>query len=480
MRSLRTFACAVLFLVIPMHSQTQSVRWFEASSGNFLLFTDTSEAKGQRLLTDLELRLAAFQTAFGPAPKRQFPIEVFLFKHSEDFISAAPSGSGVDMYSSAFFMNGPDRVFVVAQDKSPEDIANDIGHTLGHLFLNRMVLWHPFWLEEGAAEFFRKAGRSPDTKRVMPEDRIGVTDLVRIVPSSTYKDSDPAGPFRIQAYRLLRLVLDENASELRSYVNALKPESGRDATPAINESAMTDRLNQYTETRSPMGVGMPEIQVREIPAESVSVHRGDLLVAARQTLGAGTLYEGKSDEARAARAILGKIVSGSESIPVMERAARDFPDRGLVQFHFGSIASSDGGVVESQVQALRRAVQLLPLMGRAHAELARVLLLTGRADETLPLLDRAVSLEPEFADRFYLLRAECLLALHRYDESSRIARFAGTLPHADRASATLFDKGIALVDKKIQDIRDAAEQLKVEELRTSVQTSCGATSCGSD
>jgi len=469
MRSLRTFACALLFFVIPMHAQAPNVRWFEASSGNFRLFTDTSEVKAQRLLADLELRLVAFQSALGPVPKRQFPIEVFLFKHTEDFVSSAPSGSGVDMYSNAFFVTGPDRMFVVAQDKSPEDIANDIGHTLGHVFLNRAVMWHPFWLEEGAGELFRKAGRGPDGKRVPPEDRNEVADLLRIVPSATYKDSDPAGPFRIQSYRLLRLVLEENAAALRAYVNALKTEAGSDAKLAIKEDAMTERLNQYTETRFPMGTGTPEIQVREVPADRMSIHRGDLLVASRQTLAAGNWYEGNSDEARAARAVLGKIVGGTESIPILERVARDFPDRGLVQFHFGNIASSDGAVVELQVQALRRAVQLLPLMGRAHAELARVLTITGRAEEALPSLDRAVSLEPEFADRFYLLRAESLLALRRYDESSRIAKFAGTLPHADRVSAAQFDQGVALVDKKIQEIRDSAERVQVDELRSSIQ-----------
>src|SRR5206468_4050997 len=141
---------------------------------------------------------------FGTVPLRQFPVEILLFNHSEDFISSAPAPVPPDtqtglLYTSAYFLKGPDRDFVVAQDKSPEDIDNDIGHALGHVFFDRLVLWRPFWLEEGAAEFFRKTGRNPESKRILPDDRISAADILKIVPSGSFKDSDPAGPFRIQA-----------------------------------------------------------------------------------------------------------------------------------------------------------------------------------------------------------------------------------------------------------------------------------------
>jgi hypothetical protein len=29
---------------------------------------------------------------------------------------------------NAYLLTGPDRVFIIAKDKSPEDIANDVGH----------------------------------------------------------------------------------------------------------------------------------------------------------------------------------------------------------------------------------------------------------------------------------------------------------------------------------------------------------------
>jgi len=472
MNPFRALACAVLLLVLPCGGQAQTVRWFEVTSGNFILFTDTTEAKGRRLLTDLEQRIAPFQSAFGVVPKRQFPIEILLFKHTEDFLSSAPHvtppETGIDAYNSAYVLRGADRVFIVAQDNSPDDIANEVGHELGHLFLDRMLLWRPFWLEEAAAEYFRKVGRNPEGKRIVPADRIPVGDILTIVPSGTYKDSDPAGPFRIQSYRFLRIVLEEHAGELRAYLNALKSENGHDSRLAIDEGKATEQLNQFVDTRIPPGAAATDIQSREITRDIVSVHRGDVFAAAHQNTPASKWYEGDSADARAARAIFAKLISGSEAVPLLTRAVTDFPDRGLVQYHFGTIESQDPTVITNQIAALERAVQLLPLMGRAHAELARVLTIGFQAAEALPLLDRAVSLEPEYADRFYILRAETLVALHRYDEAYKTAKLAAALPHTDRTAAAIYNQKAVLLDQKIQDIRIEAERLQVNQLLDTV------------
>jgi TonB family protein len=472
MNPFRAFACALLLLVLPCSGQAQNVRWFEITSGNFILFTDTSEAKGRRLVTDLEQRIASFQNAFGVVPKRQFPVEILLFKHTEDFLSSAPPvtppDTGIDSYSSAYILRGADRVFVVAQDNSPDDIANAVGHELGHLFLDRTVLWHPFWLEEAAAEYFRKVGRNPDGKRIVPADRIPVSDILTIVPSGTYKDSDPAGPFRIQSYRVLRIVLEERAAELRTYINALKSENGRDSRLSIDAGKATEQLNQFVDTRIPPGVAATDIQSREISPAVASVHRGDVMVAAHKNIQASQWYEGDSDDSRAARAVFAKLTNGSEAVPLLMRAVADFPDRGLVQYHFGTIESQDPTVITNQIAALERAVRLLPLMGRAHAELARVLTIGFQAAEALPLLDRAVALEPEYADRFYILRAETLVVLHRYDDAYKTAKLAAALPHADRAAAATYNQKAVLLDQKIQDIRIEAERLQVNQLLETV------------
>src|SRR5688572_235641 len=126
----------ILLCVFPLQAQAQETndaRWFEVSSPNFVLFTDTSEAKGRRLLTDFEGRIGAFTAVFGPLPQRQFPIHIFLLNRTEDFVAGVPIGGTATIDKSAYVQKGPDRVFVIARDRSPEDIADDVGHALGHV-----------------------------------------------------------------------------------------------------------------------------------------------------------------------------------------------------------------------------------------------------------------------------------------------------------------------------------------------------------
>src|SRR5438309_11246198 len=114
----------LLFARIPA-AHAKDTKWFEFSSDHFLLFTDTSEAKGRRLVADFENRVAAISDAFGKVPPRSFPIEVFLFNNEQDFTDASPRPKSEDEpRKNAYLLRGPDRFFIVAKDKSPDDIAN--------------------------------------------------------------------------------------------------------------------------------------------------------------------------------------------------------------------------------------------------------------------------------------------------------------------------------------------------------------------
>src|SRR5215813_1508939 len=83
------FALPFIFALSP-RMRAKDTKWFEVSSDHFLLFTDTTEMKGRRLVSDFEDRIAAFSQAFGKLPPRQFPIEILLFKEEQDFIEAIP------------------------------------------------------------------------------------------------------------------------------------------------------------------------------------------------------------------------------------------------------------------------------------------------------------------------------------------------------------------------------------------------------
>src|SRR5688572_5253346 len=84
MRIRFNLACAVLLLALSLPAKAADPVWIQLSSPNFVLYTDTTEIKGRRLLEDFEGRFAALETVIGGIPQRQFPIQVFLFSKKED------------------------------------------------------------------------------------------------------------------------------------------------------------------------------------------------------------------------------------------------------------------------------------------------------------------------------------------------------------------------------------------------------------
>jgi len=126
--------------------------WTEVGSENFLLYTNTDVSKGTRLLGDLEARYAAFSRVFFPLEPRQFRIRVLLVDGRQEFQNFVPEA--VQIHDrSAYLVQGPGGPFLLARDEDPSDIADDAGHSLGHLILSRAVLWTPFWLQEGVGEY---------------------------------------------------------------------------------------------------------------------------------------------------------------------------------------------------------------------------------------------------------------------------------------------------------------------------------------
>ena len=463
-------ALLLLSMLIPV-LHAKDPKWFEVSSEHFLLFTDTNEAKGRRLISDFENRVAAFSQAFGKVPARQFPIEIFLFNNEQDFIEALPHGQGEEqLKKAAYLLRGPDRTFIVAKDKSPDDIANDAGHALGHVLFERYVLWRPFWLAESAAEYIRKAGRSADTKAVSEQEGFSAGDVVTIVPSATYNDDDPGGAFRTESYRLLRILLDEKPDLIRQYLQSLRMESEHAPVIDIDAQAMDSRLKSYVETPLKMPPVTAAVKSSEADMARLAIHRGDLLLATERQADASRWYNADSKDARAARAIITRFSRpAAEATRVLDRSARELPENGLVQYHFGAMELQDKKDIHAQALALERAVQLLPLLGRAYGELARVYALDGQPEKSLPAIGKALDLEPEFADRFYQIRAEVEVTLGQSDRAFRDINIAADLPHSGRSAAEHYSVWISVIQRKIEYARREIDQRKLDEIRQEVR-----------
>jgi hypothetical protein len=290
-------------MVLSPSLRAKESKWFEVSSEHFLLFTDTNEMKGRRLVTDFETRLATFSQAFGKLPPRQFPIEIFLFNEEQDFIEALPHLQGplaeVQLKKPAFLFRGPDRTFIIAKDKSPDDIANEIGHALGHVLIERYTTWRPFWLSEGAAEYVRKIGRSADTKGITEEEGFSAADMFTIVPSATYIDTDPPTAFRTESYRLVRFLLEQKTDAFRQYLQSLRTASDKPPKIAINGDDIDADFKHYTETPLKALSVTAAVKSSEADTAKLAIQRGDVLLATGREADASRWYNADSSDARA-------------------------------------------------------------------------------------------------------------------------------------------------------------------------------------
>jgi len=201
----------------------------------------------------------------------------------------------------------------------------------------------------------------------------------------------------------------------------------------------------------------------------MSIHRGDLLLAANKTSDAASWYQGDNAPARAARATLARFSrSGGEPIRLLARAAAEMPDNGLVQFHTGSVETKDSDDLKLQAAALSRAITVLPRLGRAYGQLARVNTMLGNAEEALTQIDRALELEPEFADQFLIIRAEALLSLNRFGESAAAGKLAADLPHSDLSVD--YDVKSAEMVRRAEEARRELEGRQLQAIRDKVQS----------
>ena len=476
----RHLTLALYLLAIPAPAAAGD--WIEVASENFVLCTDTDARKAMRLLQDLEARYAAFSTAFLPLGPRQFPIQVFLMDKRDELRDSVPESvlkrigellgdPRLVADRSGYLVYSPTETFILTRDHDPSGIADDVAHSFGHLLLARSTLWHPFWLQEGVGEYMRMLGRGRGHDAVSADDAYSVEDLLRIVPGEDYDDLEDGGVFRRQSYHLVRILMEHYNDQFHSYLRALGEEEGSRALPELDESDVEEKLSSYTDTALSLMPVDVSAAAREMSAAESARRRADMLVKSGRHRAATYLYEESStDGARVGMAILSRLQRESAAARrSLELLSREFSEAGLLHYHLGTMRAETDEQRKTQIAALERAVELMPRMGRALAELAFLYAVDGRPEEALPLLDRAIDVEPESADRSYEVLAEAKMLLGDYTRAAEAAAIAAELPHHDPASREHFSLLVRAFYRRMDLHRRAAEAERVDELRREVE-----------
>jgi TonB family protein len=477
-------ACLILVTSIQNQAWAQSgdVSWIEAGSEHFVVLTDTDEEKAVRLLRDLESRYVAFSDTIFPVEPREFRIKVILFDVRTDFESVLPDSvkTGIDLTDtpiperSAYLFQGITDVFIVARDRPVDELIDDVGHSLGHLLLSRSVMWQPFWLLEPSGEFVRLSGRDDGDDGVDPEEAYPLEDLITIVASEEFDDLGDGGAFRRQSYNLLRILLRDHRNVLDSYINDLREANGYDAEQVL-EPLVFEALEKETLDYRDPGPGLRELEFEpslgEVsPAESDTIV-GDLVAGTGQVNRARAYYQAsRSDEARLGLAILGN--RGADQAGArrgFQQLITELPDSGLAHYYFGMLGADTDAERRSQIEALERAIELMPLMGRAYAELGFLYVEDGRPEDAIRVAERGVGLEPEFADRAFEVMALAWFELGDDDLTREFAESAATLPHKDPSTLEHYRLLVPDVYRRLEGRRREQEALRVDELRREVQ-----------
>jgi TonB family protein len=81
----------------------------------------------------------------------------------------------------------------------------------------------------------------------------------------------------------------------------------------------------------------------------------------------------------------------------------------------------------------------------------------------------ALTLEPEYADRFYAIRADVQVALGNLDDAFRDVNIATELPHPDRSALEKYGLKVTDVRKRIEAVRREAAARELDDLRSVVR-----------
>jgi TonB family protein len=481
------FAIAALMCALATTSegtaQSRDERpWIELTTKHFVLLTDADEEKGRRVLDDFESRYAAYESTIFPLEPRQFPIRVFLFDVLQDFETFLPDSVKTQLNlrnnpvpeRSAYLFRGATHSFIALRDRGVDTLSDDVGHSLGHLFLARSVLWQPFWLQEGVGEFVRMLGQGGGEDPVEAEDAYRLDEILEIVPSESFNDIGDGGAFRLQSYHLFRVLMEDHAQTLASYVESLRFADGYNPELQLDEALFEDlqsRVLQYEDRGIPLTELEVEVTVRNVSVADADRAKGDLAAAAGLNNFARAHYQqSRTDEARLGLALLSRREQQTESIRLgLEQLTRELPDSGLAHYHFGSLDAATPEERRLQITAMERSIELLPLMGRAYAHLGALYVEEGRPDDAIQLAKRAIALEPEFADRAFEVIMEARLMLGDNDAATEAAETAATLPHWDPGTLEHYAMLVPELYRTLEQIRRAEDSNRLEELRREVE-----------
>lgn len=382
-------------------SDEKTSRWTVVREGTISVYSDAGADTAARTLERVRTMAELFEQFGRPAVLR--PVRILVFRRTSEFEQYRPSPISV-----GFFQSGAEGDWIVFPAAATDRV---LLHEFTHLLLNRTTGPLPQWLEEGLAEFFsttRVQGRFVEFGLPIPEHQRNL----RMMPSMPaeeltaarktgvhYQDPYQASRFYATAWMLVHMLYSEPRyyAHMPAFVQAIDRLSGSDTNilqvfRSTFGVTMDRALGEARDRaiRGNLGTGPNrriEIDRLSLPPAAAPVAVSALDIASLQ---ADLLLDcGKTSLATAKYE---SIIKDTER-PAVRSASRGYLAlaKGANQEAMSSFAAAiSEGSTDPRV-VLEYAMLIRDAQGRA----AR--------DTVTALLEKAVALDPNFAEVLFLL-----------------------------------------------------------------------------
>ncbi len=385
-------------------------RWVELQSPHFSVITDAGEKRGREVALRFEQMRAVFGGLLVKAKVSQsVPLEIIAFRSTKELRQFAPLWNGKPTEVSGLFAAASDRDYIMV-DLSVEDPWEVVFHEYGHQLLNsNTTVGSPLWFDEGFAGYFstikmegKKAsvGQIPREAAVLLQSGLMKTrDLFEVGHHSRVynENGDHRSVFYMQSWLVVHWLYDtKQIPKVADYIAALADGAtvddavqkafGMDTArfdKEIRQYLASNRMGYYT-LPTPEGIEstgysvtpLKELETKAILAD-VHLHSEDYREQAFQ-------------EAQ-------EVLAADPNNEIALRATgyyymlkHDYEKAGE---YFSQAATENSK--DSRTHYLA-AMLLNRESGGTEVELSK-------AQEMKAHLERAIALDPEYADAYYLL-----------------------------------------------------------------------------
>jgi tetratricopeptide (TPR) repeat protein len=439
-------------LLLPVSAAVSAEQqWIQVTSSNFELFTTAGEKRAREAVLHFEQVRSFFLKATGLNPSSKGRVRIVAFQSDKEY-----KPYRVNEGTAAYAGGGRDRDEIVTRSIEVENYRLAV-HEYIHILLKP---WQnlPLWLNEGTADLYstlRPIGKKvqvgdllPARLRELHETRWLDIDALCAVDHSSpwYNERNKQGTFYAESWALMHMIFLDNdyrpkSGEFLHLITAGRPQAeafqtafgkqmweiSNDLHDYVRRSRFNAVLFSITLEKS---AEEPEVRPAA-PLESGLVLAG-ILAQLRKEEEARQAYEKLAGEYPSDPRIpegLAYLAWGSHKMDEVRKQFAKAVALGSrnpsVYYEYASLLDQSGNGQQTEIQLLRKALDLDPEFRDARIHLAYLLIGQSDYKGALELLKVIRKVEPEDAFPFLYALAYANYRLGNKDEAQRAAMQAG-------------------------------------------------------